>query len=211
MSVNKESKLTLSADELQLVNNRDWILTKRVVMEKINEFMGELSAKQKIILQKRIEFLPQEAVSSEAKISRGENYLQLPFLILDYPRYFKNENFFAVRTMFWWGNFFSVTLQLSGLYKVKYQQSLIDNYDELKQSGYYINVQESQWHHHFEEDNYISVKDITKDEMAAVFQEKNFLKLAVRFPLQEWEFIPGQLENSFTQLFKLLKPQLPRR
>lgn len=206
MPVNKESKLTLSADELQLVNNRDWILTKRVVMDKINEFMGELSAKQKNILQMQKDFLPQEIVASEAKISKGENYLQLPFLILDYPRCFKEENIFAVRTMFWWGNFFSVTMQLSGLYKLQYQQNLINNYGQLKQSSYFINVHENQWHHHFEEDNYIKVNAVSRDEMAAVIQQKDFLKLAARFPLQEWQSMPGLLENTFTQLFELLKP-----
>lgn len=206
MPVNKESKLMLSADELKLVNNRDWILTKRVVMDKINEFMGELSAKQKIILQTQKDFLPQEVIASEAKISKGENYLQLPFLILDYPRCFKEENIFAVRTMFWWGNFFSVTMQLSGLYKLQYQQNLINSYEQLKQNGYYINVHESQWHHHFEEDNYIKVNAVSRDEMAAVIQQKDFLKLAARFPLQEWQSMPGLLENTFTQLFELLKP-----
>lgn len=206
MPVNKESKLMLSADELKLVNNCDWILTKRVVMDKINEFMGELSAKQKIILQTQKDFLPQEVIASEAKISKGENYLQLPFLILDYPRCFKEENIFAVRTMFWWGNFFSVTMQLSGLYKLQYQQNLINSYEQLKQNGYYINVHESQWHHHFEEDNYIKVNAVSRDEMAAVIQQKDFLKLAARFPLQEWQSMPGLLENTFTQLFELLKP-----
>lgn len=205
MPVNKESKLILSADELQLVNNRDWILTKRVVMDKVNEFLGELSEKQKNILEKQNDFLPQDVIASEAKISKGENYLQLPFLILDYPRCFKDGNIFAVRTMFWWGNFFSVTMQLSGLNKLRYQQNLINSYEQLIKSSYYINVHESQWHHHFEEDNYIAVKDITKAELAALIQQKDFLKLAVRFPLQNWHFIPGMLENSFIQLFELLK------
>ncbi|HQW85413.1 MAG TPA: hypothetical protein PK987_13155, partial [Ferruginibacter sp.] len=181
--MNKESKLVLSADELQLVNNRDWILTKRVVMDKINSFMGELATKQKIILTKQKDFIPQEVLATDAKIAKGENYLQLPFLILDYPRYFKEENIFAVRTMFWWGNFFSVTMQLSGKYKLRYQQNLVDKYDEIKRSGFYLNVHENQWHHHFEIDNYKIVNDITKEEMASILAKKEFLKMAKMFPL----------------------------
>jgi hypothetical protein len=52
------------------------------------------------------------------KISRGENYQLLPYIILDYPSYFSRNNIFAVRTMFWWGNFFSITLHLSGDHKI---------------------------------------------------------------------------------------------
>jgi len=203
--VNKESKLVLSADELQLVNNRDWILTKRVVMDKINSFMGELATKQKIILTKQKDFIPQEVLATDAKIAKGENYLQLPFLILDYPRYFKEENIFAVRTMFWWGNFFSVTMQLSGKYKLRYQQNLVDKYDEIKRSGFYLNVHENQWHHHFEIDNYKIVNDITKEEMASILAKKEFLKMAKMFPLQQWQHIPQMLENTFTQFIDLLK------
>ena len=53
-------------------------------------------------------------VQSTPKIAKGENYLQLPYVLLDYPRCFDKENIFAIRTMFWWGNFFSITLHLSG-------------------------------------------------------------------------------------------------
>lgn len=211
LPVNKEPKLTLSADELQLVNNRNWILTKRIVMDKINGFMGHLAARQQNILTGKKDSLPQEVLAANAKISKGENYLQLPFLVLDYPRYFKEENTFAVRTMFWWGNFFSVTMQLSGKYKQQYQQNLLDNYEAIKQNGYFLNVHASQWHHHFEEDNYIAVNEISKDEMAVIIGQKDFLKLAAKFPLQQWQQIPSLLENTFTNFFELLLYQLPRR
>lgn len=35
------------------------------------------------------------------------------YLILDYPGMLSTENIFAVRTLFWWGNIFSVSLHLS--------------------------------------------------------------------------------------------------
>jgi hypothetical protein len=35
--------------------------------------------------------------------------------------------------------------------------------------------------------------------------EKQFIKLAIKFPLQPWEAIPAQLDNSFTELIKMLK------
>ena len=32
------------------------------------------------------------------------------------PAVFSKENIFAIRTMFWWGNFFSISLHVSGKY-----------------------------------------------------------------------------------------------
>ena len=103
--MNIDPKIMLSDDELQLVNNTGWILTKRSVMEKVDQVLGSIAENQKLIIEKEKNRLPQEVIKSEPKISRGENYLQLPYMLLDYPRFFDTENIFAVRTMFWWGNF----------------------------------------------------------------------------------------------------------
>ena len=52
---------------------------------------------------------------ASAKISKGEN-MGLPWVMLDYPRLFGQEDVLAIRTMFWWGHCFSVTLHLKGRY-----------------------------------------------------------------------------------------------
>ena len=125
MAMNSFSKILLSADELQLVNNTDWILTKRKIMHKVTGLLGDISEHQKLMVENESNWLPGEVVQSTPKIAKGENYLQLPYMLLDYPRCFNDGNIFAVRTMFWWGNFFSITLHLSGTYKKTFQQKLI--------------------------------------------------------------------------------------
>ena len=203
--MNNFSKIMLSDEELQLVNNSEWILTKRVIIDKINAMLGELAEIQKKIIQQEKEWLPTAVLQSDAKISRGENYLQLPFLILDYPRCFDAENIFAVRTMFWWGNFFSVTLQLSGIYKMQFQQRLIQRLDELQQSELYLCVNETQWHHHFQPDNYIEVKKLAGKEAAEIITNKNFIKLAKRIPLQQCNDAAPLIENAYEELLNFIK------
>ena len=58
--------------------------------------------------------LPEAVIQSSPKITRGENYQLLPYVILDYPRCFQKEQVFAIRTMFWWGKGISITLHVSG-------------------------------------------------------------------------------------------------
>jgi hypothetical protein len=204
MPMNIDSKLMLSDDELQLVTNTGWILTKRKIMDTVNVLLGDIAVKQKQVIENEKAWLPEAVVLSTPKIAKGENYLQLPYLLLDYPRCFDGADIFAVRTMFWWGNFFSITLHLSGLYKEKFQQKILDNMDAMEQDVF-ICIHENQWHHHFEPDNYISIKNLRIGAWQDMVIEKDFIKLAIKFPLQPWAALPALLDKSFLEMIELLK------
>lgn len=202
--MDNESKLMLSDEEQQLVNNSDWILTKRIIIEKVNQLLGNLSESQKLHIEKEKHWLPPAVILSTPKIAKGENYLGLPYLLLDYPRCFDATAIFAVRTMFWWGNFFSVTLHVSGSYKQMFQQKILKNLQEAK-PGIFICINESQWHHHFEADNYVALKLLSAKEVEEIIIEKQFIKLAVKFSLQQWNAIPAVLDKSAEALIEMLK------
>ena len=204
MPMNSFSKLTLSDDEQQLVNNTDWILTKRKIMDTVNEMLGQISEHQQQFIENEKEWLPDSVMQSTPKIAKGENYLQLPYMLLDYPRCFESEKIFAVRTMFWWGNFFSITLHLSGSYKRMFQQKIIENLSAVKQQVF-ICINENQWQHHFEEDNYVDIKKIGKNELQDMILQKQFIKLAIKFSLQSWNDMPSLIDKAFDDLIKMLK------
>ena len=204
MPMNPTSKIMLSDDELQLVTNTGWILTKRTIMDKVNDLLGEIAENQQCMIENEKAWLPEAVVLSAPKIAKGENYLQLPYLLLDYPRCFDAENIFAVRTMFWWGNFFSITLHVSGVYKEKFQQRIIDNIGAVQQEIFFC-IHENQRQHHFEADNYSSIKDLRKEALQELIIKKPFIKLAIKFPLQPWAALPVLLEQSFAEIINLLK------
>jgi len=197
------SKLTLSDEELQLVNNTGWILTKHDIIRRVYDMFGGLSEKYKALVANTV--LPLPIVQSSPKISKGENYRQLPYVILDHPRCFEAENIFAVRSMFWWGNFFSITLQLSGEYKKMFEKNLFANFGLLKQHNFYLCVNEDPWQHHFEEDNYMPAGKFSAEEFERTVSQKQFVKLAIKFPLNQWSEIPGLLEEKFFTIMQLLK------
>ncbi len=203
--MNDISKLTLSDEEQQLVNNSDWILTKHLIIGKVYLLFGNLAAVMKKAVEDGNHQLPAEVIQSTAKISKGENYLKLPYVMLDYPRCFDGENIFAVRTMFWWGNFFSMTLQLSGGYKKMFAEHIYNNQTRLIQNNFFLCINEDEWQHHFEENNYRAVKQFDAKEFNRVIKEKNFIKLSVKFALDEWKNVPRLLEQSFTGMMELIK------
>ena len=111
-TMNADTKITLSAKELDLVCNIDWILTKQAIIQKVYALFGMEAAKMQQIITAAVPSLAGIIDLSGPKITKGENYEKLPYVILDCPRVFQKENTLAMRTMFWWGNFFSTTLSI---------------------------------------------------------------------------------------------------
>src|SRR5580698_8612281 len=97
-----ETKIKLSAHELMIAQDAGLILTKNAIIQKTIGLFSNLAENMQIELVKTK--LPEEIKITEPKISKGENYKGLPYVILDYPRSFGKENIFAIRTFFWWGN-----------------------------------------------------------------------------------------------------------
>ncbi|MFN2437887.1 MAG: hypothetical protein ABR503_01725 [Chitinophagaceae bacterium] len=196
-----EAKIHLSPSEMDLMCNAEIILTKNKILKKIKILLEHLQDKmmQYGKANKDDQRLNNLFVVSP-KISKGENYEGLPYLVLDYPRLFDVNHIFTIRSMFWWGNFFSTTLHMAGHYKEK-NLSLIENaYSELANRNFYIGVNVDQWIHHFEEENYLMIKDLSKEEFIHRSREYSHIKLASHFALQEL----NSARNNLFENWKLL-------
>ncbi|HEY2720268.1 MAG TPA: hypothetical protein VGI82_01000 [Chitinophagaceae bacterium] len=198
--MDNETKVHLSPFEMELMNNSEWILTKNGILRKVQLLLGDVQQNIAHFIQSRTKQFPKEVLAISPKISKGENYHGLPWLMLDYPRYFDKENTFAIRTMFWWGNFFSTTLHLSGKYKREYMSAIIHSYQFFKQNGFYCCINDDPWQHHFEEANYIQVNKLTEEQFDGIILEKDFIKLSSKFSLAEWDQAIKMLSENFLSL-----------
>ncbi len=197
-----KTKITLSAKERSLVTNVEWILTKQAIIQKVYDlFAGNIAAIKHAILDNKT--LPEPVRLSVPKIFKGENYLQLPYVIMDYPRCFDKENIFAIRTMFWWGNFFSITLHLAGEYKNIVKEHLYNgNHEPI--TDLYIGVNENQWQHHFEQDNFLPYTQFGKQQRIELFEKNNFIKLALKFELEHWNNMPDLFAQGYKSIAGIL-------
>jgi len=189
------AKLHFSPEEIQLMTDPGFILTKNSVMAKVVEGMAGLSDEYRRIWE--------EAAGSweltSPKISRGENYQGLPWVMLDYPRYFGKEDVFAIRTLFWWGHAFSVTLHLKGVYKELYGPAVRQRWTELAGAGFHIGISADEWRHEHVPDNYREVSGAGDLE-----READFLKLSAAVGLHRWEDAPEELLSMFKTLISVL-------
>jgi hypothetical protein len=204
------AKLQLSKEELALVRDPSWILTKNSIIAKVMELLGELCGEYR------------EAASYEhhdagqgtgiplgtPKISRGENYKGLPWVVLDYPRLFGKEDIFAIRTLFWWGHYFSLTLHLKGKWKEMYLPILERNQARLASAGFHAGIAGDEWKHEHSEETYEKLQASSpRLEMVG----RDFLKLGVKCPLDNWEQASAFLLEKFRVLVDAMQDQFPNR
>lgn len=188
------ANVKLSQRELDLVTNTDFILTKNNIIAKVFDLFGDLSEYE---IKASNNFLSDEIKIISPKISKGENYEGLPWVMLDYPRYFTAKDVFAIRTYFWWGNFFSVTLHLKGRFRKQFQ---IKNFKS-EISDWFLCCNENEWQHHFRNDNYKLLDEFSEEEI----QQLSFIKLAKKIPLHQWDEVELFLKETFENMFGLLQ------
>jgi hypothetical protein len=179
------AKIQFSSEESSLVQHADLILTKNRIIDKLCHAFGELG-KSMMEEWKKHEFVPEKSWNMY-KISKGENFQGLPYVVLDFPREFGKDDAVAIRTLFWWGNYFSITLQLKGEYKNLFEERLKKNFDLLSQKEFLIAVSDDEWAHQVNDIHYDYLSNLSATEIEKILQTKSFLKLVKKIALDQWQ------------------------
>lgn len=192
------TKIRLSAAEMEMAADAELILTKNRIMEKIRDLFTELVHLQNETLEEYGEgIIPEPVLQSSWKISKGERYLGLPWVVLDHPRLFSKDHIMAIRTLFWWGRHFSVTLHVSGSFKSQFENKILEQYERISTSKtgegdiilgreFYCASGTDPWAHHFESGNYRMVSAMSRDEWEETIRNKPFIKIAKKIPMEQW-------------------------
>jgi len=192
----------LSPEEIELVENSEWLLTKNRIIGKIYGLMGMMSTQYSGILEQYKEYIPEEITAVSPKIYRGEQYHQLPYVMMDHPRYFSKENAFAVRSFFWWGNHFSIHLLLGGKYREYYEPFIRKHIEEGSLDQWYLGVSAEPWEHHFDMNNYQKISGMKGRPL--LFPNGNYLKLGKWHPLADWKAAVPFYLHSYHQLMEAI-------
>lgn len=198
----QQTKIHLLPAEMEMVASPEIILTKNAILQKIKSFLEHVQIKQLEILSHNASQLPPEVLKTSPKISRGENYKGLPWLVLDNPRHFQHNNIFAIRTMFWWGNFFSITLHLSGNNKTNLLLKIFENIALLKENNFHIYEGNDEWEHDLDPNSYKDLSTLNGNDVEKICSANNFLKLAIKFPIDSLEAIEDKLLRNYELLVK---------
>jgi hypothetical protein len=200
----RNTNVELSKNELELVTSSEFILTKNRIIEKVYNLFGTLSEVYKDSLNVYTGLLPVEVFAYSPKIYKGENYLSLPYVMMDYPRVFLKDDVFAIRSFFWWGNYFSITLHLSGRFLQTFKNNIELNLKKRNDEDHFVCINDKQWQHHFEETNYKPLREI---ESVEKILNRSFIKIAKKIPLTKWNKASEFYANTYTDLIRMLTKQ----
>ena len=91
--------MQLTSKEIENIKDSDFLVSKVKIITDIESLLSETKTKLNDFLSSNSDFRNIKQHSINGKISKGENYKNLPFVILDLPNFFEKQNVFAYRTM----------------------------------------------------------------------------------------------------------------
>ena len=164
--------------ELKMITDDIFFKKKDIIFQKIikcfnnisNELKKEFSEKD---INKYWNF------NLAPKISRGEKYNDLPYIVLDYPSYYKKEDICSFRILFLWANQFSCNMVLKGKPLIELQKVIKQKHMFFKKEGYILEYNSTPWKHEIENKAHKS-----NELLDYSFRSKNaYLKISKSLPL----------------------------
>lgn len=176
-----------SKEELKFLQDEDiWRIKERVgkktytLLEELRDALDDFQPK----IKETSSNLEEDINIAAPKISKGENYKGKPYMVLDMPRIFQTSGFLMFRTMVLWGTGFGFHLIANGVWAQALSESFGDHQESFHHSTYFC-LGESPWEWEFEKINYLPIKLLTKEKLKEQFNEHEFLKLSVFYPMEE--------------------------
>ena len=184
------TKVNFSAEERQLMQNAAVILTKNAIIQKIYELFGNCTT----AFKQALDAVNQNNLIYRAspKISRGENYEGLPWVALDFIRIYEKQDILAVRALFWWGNFISLSILIKGIYLEQYGKAVTKQL-ATSNNEWLLCLADNPWEHHLR-------NDIVLHSNTDKINEHDFIKITTKIPLQEWDNFGNILAERFTEI-----------
>ncbi|NJM93763.1 MAG: hypothetical protein HC842_03095 [Cytophagales bacterium] len=193
----------LSAEEWARLHDQKFLLSKRIIIQKCEERLWSVAeVLRPVLVELRSHGL--NIPLTQPKVSKGDNYQGLPYLVLDFPRHFVAHKVFAFRTIIWWGHFFSFTLHLGGLSLEHFRETLSQTLTQKPQPDLYLSQGSDPWQHHYGPDNYGLLDEIDTERLRTHVKEQTFLKLSIKYDLAHLSELEPLACSACLRLFGLL-------
>jgi hypothetical protein len=194
-----------SEAELQMACNPEVILTKNRIIGKVCDGFGLLGRNLFESLGPLRKVLPNETAVLP-KISKGEQYRGLPWVMLDYPRCFDQKTgHLALRVMFWWGNYYLVQLHVSGNYLapvLKKSEQWVKN-GLISGTDWWVGFPEDPWDYLLPQPGMFNPKSFDFQEP---FSKSGIFKITKVIPVEN-----GQFDETALKLALLLQEALAEK
>lgn len=140
------------------------------------------------------------------KIGQGEHLDGVPYMFLDYPRYFTDESSFTFRSLFWWGQGLTFSLILGGSNLDTYRRNLLENLPILGALDVQVAVGENPWDWHQGEGHTLSLAQADASVVGRLLRQQDFLKCSRVLGFDDVEFRQNRIDEAGLYAFRSLEP-----
>jgi hypothetical protein len=171
----QKSAIKLTNHQLKLVSDPTYPLTKIEVMERLTTLLHACAAQ---LRENKLTVGNTQLFECEYKISKGENYKGLPYLVLDYPKINSKKFPILLRTMFWWGKYFSLNILIHDDVKIRIRDNSFynTNLNDCK-----LLVSSNIWEQDLAKEDYMH---LSKEAM--LLKESDYLKISKTVPIESY-------------------------
>jgi hypothetical protein len=198
MKTVRKSAIKLTKTEFDFVLHSEYPKIKQRVIQKVCHRFDALGHELKQHLVPEDVAWGNEFRDAHSKTTRGENYRQLPYVVLDYPRIRNREFMLACRTMFWWGNYFSlnfmirldavdVELFISNLKKNPNRKIRVYGGDDL-------------WEQDLDDDHFMKLHQLSEPELNNLFRKQAYIKLSRKVRFTNWDQLEERAISFYTDM-----------
>lgn len=189
----------LSSKEIELLSSNSFFEILKKVDGNLNSLL--YSVQQEILSYWKNNsqlILPEEASQVPGKISKGYNYKGFPYQVMDFPSVFGKQDTFSFRVFFWYGNYFSANLLLTGRYAKEWKQEIL----RLNSEETFLLLDADIWESDISDRNKLSLTSANKPEIESFFDENESIRLFRLFNMQKANQAEELIVNTFGEWFK---------
>lgn len=182
-------RLTFNSDELNLIADSGIILLKKSAIEKVVQLFHECGSRYQQEFPESI---------SAYKISRGEAYRNLPYVVLDAPKIVSKNFDFVCRTLFWWGNFFSHN------FIVRTEMIEEDTLHDEQIQNWQVLTDSEIWNNQLNSEAYCLVSMLDPGEKSELVKQ-TYIRFGQTISLQDYDEIENKGVEFYRHCLRLMK------
>ena len=191
----RKSTIKLTKHELDFASDTIYPETKQSVTLKMQQLFTECG---QILDQNQL--YQEYTLTSQFKITKGEQYKNYPYMVLDYPQ-IQGANFnFVLRTMFWWGHYISCNLiiRTDQLLPKQHSAAIL----QLKKTR--ILTGNNLWEQDLYSTEFSKLSSLSIQELEAIIDNQKYLKLSRKIPIRKYNQLAILLDEIYTEWLTVL-------
>lgn len=191
----RKSTIKLTKHELDFASDTIYPETKQSVMLKMQQLFAACAQKlNQNVLYREL------TANTQFKITKGEQYKSVPYMVVDCPQIKGPEIDLVLRTMFWWGHYISCNLIVQTA-RLEHGQ----DYMAIKQlHKTRILTGNDLWEQDLDSSEFSKCSALSDAEIEQLIQSHTYLKLSRKIPLRKHARLPELVDTVYSNWMAVL-------